>query len=484
MQMELHRVVGPPRVRVWSQGDWYLYFDPANFCWTRVNESGKYLLDRILRHWSADEIAARVSEDFGLPRDDAARAVKGFSDSLVAAGFLHEDEYRERERQPVEDRKFPAHIYLHMTNACNLKCPYCYNRDDRDYKLKLQKREEFAPTLNTEEYKHLIRRLVEEGIERIFFTGGEPLMRDDLLDLAAHAKSINPGVRLELLTNGILIKGDRVDRICELFDAVTISMDGHEQHLHEHFRGKNTYKPTVAGVRRLVKRKQELGLERPYVALVPALTNRNIGFMKEIYEFALDGLEVNGLAPILFQAGDHQELSLQQLPRIATYLRESDRTSAYLAERRVRREHARNDAGAPAPERRKPAPVVPRHDCGVGNGEISVDPSGFVYPCQSLHFDEFVCGNVREQDIQEIFLRSPVMQSVRGTNIHNLAVCKHCDLRELCNGGCRATAYNVYRDFDAHNEIYCRHLETIAVNRMWSASDLAVDEVEISCSPN
>lgn len=484
MQTELHRIVAPPRVRVWEQDGWYLYFDPANFRWTRVNESGKYVMELVRRHWSLAEIAARVSDEFGLSREEADRAVEGFAENLVSAGFLHRDEYREQERPRMEDRRFPAHIYLHMTNACNLKCPYCYNRDDRDFKLKLQQREQFAPTLNTEEARHLITRLVEEGIERIFFTGGEPLMRPDLLDLAAHAKALNPEVQLELLTNGILIKGERVDRICELFDAVTISLDGHERHLHEHFRGRNTYGPTVAGVRRLVKRKAELGLERPYVAVVPALTDRNIGFMKEIYEFALDGLGVNGLAPILFQAGDHQELSLQQLPRIGVFQRESDRTGAYLAERRARRVREREEAGLPAPAPRVSEPVQPRQDCGVGNGEISVDPSGFVYPCQSLHFDEFVCGNVRDKDILEIFLHSPVMQRVRGTKVHRLEVCGHCDLRELCNGGCRATAYNVYRDFDAHNEVYCRHLEAIAVGKMWASSDQSAGGVEVSCSPN
>jgi len=311
-------------------------------------------------------------------------------------------------------------------------------------------------------------------------------MRPDTLELAAHARSLSSEVKLELMTNGILLKGERVLRqVVELFDAVTISLDGHERHLHEHYRGRNTYAPTVAGVRRLVATKREMGRDRPYVAIVPALTDRNIGFMKEMFEFALDDLGANGLAPIVFQAGDHQELSLQQIPALDVFRHEAGRTGDYLAERRERLARQREEAGAAPKPRRAPPTLTPRQHCGVGHGEISVDPSGWVYPCQSLHFDEFQCGNVRDHDIKTIFLDSPVMRRTRGTKVHKLEVCSHCDLRELCNAGCRATAYNVYRDFEAHNEIYCRHLETIAVNRMWTASDLPLREaVEISCSPN
>jgi len=158
MLTELSRIVTPPRMRMWKQDGWYLYFDPANFAWTRVNESGRYLMELLRRHWTPERIAARVQADFGVSRDEALAAVNGFVNNLVVLGFLHRDEYRPRERAVVEDRSFPLHIYLHMTNECNLKCPYCYNKDDREFKLKMEKLARFAPQLSTDEYKHLISR--------------------------------------------------------------------------------------------------------------------------------------------------------------------------------------------------------------------------------------------------------------------------------------------------------------------------------------
>ena len=75
--------------------------------------------------------------------------------------------------------------------------------------------------------------------------------------------------------------------------------------------------------------------------------------------------------------------------------------------------------------------------------------------------------------MKEIYKCSPVLQKLRGTTVETLAVCSHCDLRYLCHGGCRATAYNIFRQMDAHNEVYCNYLELLSVNKMWGKNDVA-----------
>ena len=464
----MERVVVPPRIRVWSKDGWYIYFDPYNFVWVRVNESGRLLLELFRKYMTPAEVVDYIVNKFGLAREKASEAVQTFVQSVEATGFLHYNEYRERDRSIFPQLDFPHDIYLHMTNNCNLKCPYCYNKTDRETKIKLEKVGMVAPTLNTQEYKDLIARIIDCGVRRILFTGGEPLMRPDVLELVEFARSRSETVVLEMLTNAILISDEVAETLCKFMSAVTISLDGHEKHMHEYYRGKNTFEPTVRGIRRLIAKKKELGLARPYVAIVPALTDRNITSMKEIYEYSLDDLGANGLAPIIFQAGDHQEVNIAQIPALDVYLAAMDRTVEYFKDRAAKNGTTITPTAAP---------IGPRNHCGVGHGEISVDPGGFVYPCQSLHFDEFICGNVREYDIKEIFAESSVMKRMRSTTVDSIGVCSHCDLRYLCNAGCRATAYNVYREFDAHNEIYCNYLETLAVGKLWGTS-------HVSLSPN
>ncbi len=461
----MERLVVPPRIRVWEEKGWYIYFDPYNFIWVRVNESGRTLLEMFRQYMTVPQIVERIVGKFGLPREKAEEAVVAFIESVVTAGFLHRDEYRERDRSVFPQLDFPHDIYIHMTNNCNLKCPYCYNKTDRETKIKLEKVGLVAPTLNTEEYKALITRIIECGVKRILFTGGEPLMRPDILELIEFARSCSATVNLEILTNAILITDEVAEKLCQYMNAVTISLDGHEKHMHEYFRGRNTFEPTVKGIRRLVAKKKELGQAQPYVAIVPALTDKNIMNMKEIFEYSFDDLGADGLAPIIFQAGDHQDVNITQIPELGVYLEAMGRTREYMTER-ANRLGKKPSSG--------PAAIGPRNHCGVGHGEISVDPGGFVYPCQSLHFDEFICGNVREYDIKHIFAESSVMKRMRSTTVDSVAVCSHCDLRYLCNAGCRATAYNVYREFDAHNEIYCNFLETLAVGKLWGSSHVSL----------
>lgn len=464
------KIVLPPRIRVWSKDDWHIYFDPHNFVWVKVNESGRFLMELFRQHFSVAEIAAITSQKFDLAIEKAEEAIELFIQTVVKAGFIHLGEYKESDRRGFAQLEFPQYVYVHLTYNCNLKCPYCYNKTDRETKIELQKVGLVPPTLSTDEFKHVIRRMIESGVRRLMFTGGEPLMRHDALELIAYARECSEKVEIEVLTNAILIDDKVAEHLCKYVNAVTISLDGHEKHIHEYYRGKNTFAPTIRGIKKLVSKRRELGQRNPYIAIVPALTERNIINTKEIFEFSLDELGADGLAPIIFQAGDHQNLTITQIPELSVYIEEMGRTVQYLKARMAQRTQ---ENSAPA----KVQPIAPRNHCGVGHGEISLDPGGFVYPCQSLHYDEFICGNVREDDIQEIFVESPVMKRMRGMTVDKIPVCSHCDIRYLCNAGCRATAYNVYREFDAHNEIYCKFLETIAVEKLWGAT-------LVSLSPN
>ena len=464
----MERIIVPPRLRIWSENGWHIYFDPYNFVWAKVNDSGRLLLEEFRKHRTAADVANTVSERYKLMAGQASEIIDAFVSKLVGEGFLHRDVYRERDRAEFAKLDFPAVLYLHMTNKCNLKCPYCYNKTDRETKIKLERLGLVDPILSTQEYKDLIARAIESGARQLIFTGGEALMRPDVMELVEFARQKSSTIKLEMLTNATKIDDDVASQMCKWLDGVTISLDGHEKHIHEFYRGKHTFEPTVRGIKCLVKRRLELRAKKPHICLVPVLTERNIINLKEIFEFSLEELGADNLAPVLFQAGDHQQVSINQIPTMDVYKQEASRLSNYL-------DHF--TGGGSQTGEGSAESLVARNHCGAGHGEISVDPSGFVYPCQSLHYPEFISGNVREMDIQEIYNTSAVLRRQRGTTVETLAVCSHCDVRYLCNGGCRATAYNVYREMNAHNEIYCNYLELMAVGKLWG-------KTHVSSSPN
>src|SRR5262249_48161750 len=157
-----------------------------------------------------------------------------------------------------------------------LKCPYCYNKTDRESKIKLERLGLVDPILSTREYQDLIARAIECGAHHLVFTGGEALMRPDVMELVEFARQKSSTIRLEMLTNAVKIDERIAEQMCAWLDVVTISLDGHEKHMHELYRGKHTFEPTVRGIKCLVKRRLELRQKKPYVCLVPVLTKKNI----------------------------------------------------------------------------------------------------------------------------------------------------------------------------------------------------------------
>jgi MoaA/NifB/PqqE/SkfB family radical SAM enzyme len=126
-----------------------------------------------------------------------------------------------------------------MTNRCNLKCRHCYiEAEDRAYKGEL----------TTAEARVFIDDLAAMKVPVLLFSGGEPLVREDLFELGAYA--VAKGIRPVISTNGTLITPEAARKIKETgFQYVGISIDGNEE-VHDFFRGrKGCFAETLQGIR-------------------------------------------------------------------------------------------------------------------------------------------------------------------------------------------------------------------------------------------
>src|SRR4051794_38844883 len=114
----MERIIVPPRLRVWSDNSWHLYFDPFNFVWAKVNDSGRFLMEEFRRYRTIPDVLKIVAERFQLEPAKASAIIENFVDKLVDQGFLHRDVYRERKKEEFPKLDFPGTLYLHMTNKC------------------------------------------------------------------------------------------------------------------------------------------------------------------------------------------------------------------------------------------------------------------------------------------------------------------------------------------------------------------------------
>ena len=165
-------------------------------------------------------------------------------------------------------------VVWNMTRRCNLKCVHCYAQAvDVDG----------ADAISTEKAREMIDDLAAYGAPVMLFSGGEPLVRKDLVELASHATS--KGMRAVISTNGTLISKEKARELKSVgLSYVGISLDGLEA-VHDHFRGvPGSFKKALEGIANC----QAEGLK---VGLRFTINKRNVAEIPGIFRL-LEDLEV------------------------------------------------------------------------------------------------------------------------------------------------------------------------------------------------
>ena len=159
-------------------------------------------------------------------------------------------------------KKIPLFVGWALTNRCNYKCKYCarWNTPSEE--------------LTTQEILYAIGELAEMGVYRINFTGGEPLIRQDLGSIVRTAKT--KGIRVDISTNGSLVS-QMMDAIKGI-DCLRISYDG-PQEVHDGQRIKGSHLDAVEAVKSAKRNNLS-------VSLHTVLTNNNLNCAPHILEFA------------------------------------------------------------------------------------------------------------------------------------------------------------------------------------------------------
>lgn len=162
-------------------------------------------------------------------------------------------------------------LWLYTNYDCNLSCSYCVAESSPR-----------APrrSLDLETIQQLVDEALELGFDQVFFTGGEPMLLEEIYAMLDYsARRINT----TLLTNGMLLKGKRLERLGTVSRerlAVQVSLDGSQPEYHDPYRGTGSWAKTVEGIRAL----QAGGF---WVRLSTTETPANSGHLDELCVFHL-----------------------------------------------------------------------------------------------------------------------------------------------------------------------------------------------------
>lgn len=166
-------------------------------------------------------------------------------------------------------------VLWEITNTCNYHCSYCM------FSCEAQK---YENELTTEEVKKNIKDLKENNFTYIKFTGGEPFVRKDMIEILEYASKL--GFDMDISTNASLITKENATKLKQMnFPMVHVSLDGYDRDSHEYVRGKNTFEPTIRGIKLLT----EAGI---YTRLGTVIYSQNEDYLEKIVALASD-LKVN-----------------------------------------------------------------------------------------------------------------------------------------------------------------------------------------------
>ena len=295
-------------------------------------------------------------------------------------------------------------IHLNMTSTCNLRCIYCY----------AEEREKIGTPLNKEEYKNVINSLTSFAPDSdVTFTGGEPLLNPLTVEIAELCKS--RGLHTSLLSNGTLVNEENVSQIANAFDSIRFSVDGSTEEIHDRLRGEGSWRKTMHAVELLDAAGQK-------VSLAMTVTKLNIGEISALSKKWGSRLSFQPLYKVgraknkdIGMTGQEYYDVLLRAPGVQPYGKITEEL-ARMRNRKIGR-------------------------CAIGAGEISLSPSGDVFPCHMLHVAKFCAGNVRQQTLENIYFDSKILKSIRCMSVTQREECRDCPYRFLCSGGCWARTF-------------------------------------------
>jgi len=334
-----------------------------------------------------------------------------------------------------DTHKVPSHIppplwlLAEITYRCPLHCVFCYN----PLNYAQDKRE-----LTTDEWKDVLRQARKLGAAQLGFSGGEPLVRDDLEELIGEAHQL--GYYTNLITSGVGLTEERISNMKALgLDHIQLSFQDSTKEMNDFLSSTKTFdlKNRVA---KLIKK-----YDYPMVLNV-VLHRYNLDHVGRIIEMAVEmGVEYLELANTQYYAWAHVNRD-QLMP---------------TREQLERAEAVVNDYRAKLGNKIRLLFVVPDYfenkpkACmnGWGSVFLAVAADGSALPCHAAKtLPGLSFPNVTEQTLEDIWYQSDAFNAFRGFEWMK-EPCRSCSEKEKDFGGCRCQAYALTGDAAAADPV-------------------------------
>jgi AdoMet-dependent heme synthase len=330
----------------------------------------------------------------------------------------------------MQNTYYPFFVQLHLTEKCNLSCHHCYQNsisDEMSYEDVIHAINSIASTIHC-----WVSHYSMEMTPSIHFTGGEPLLREDIFDLLRYARS--KGFSTSLLSNGTLINNKIARRLKDVdVRDVQVSIDGLEE-VHDTIRGSGAFRKALSGILYLVIEGIETNINvtvsslnyfeiDSLVRLAGKLGVNTVGFSrlvpcgkgKKLSEYLLTPKQLTNLSEKLLQSKNVNGVSLVSRDPLINLPDDVDSISI-------------------------PQLEFPLGGCAAGIFGVTITADGTIMPCRRM---DLAIGNIKTDNFRQLWAESQVLTSLRNRHCYH-GNCRTCQYWPICRG-CRAISYAISR---------------------------------------
>lgn len=387
----------------------YLNRTAAEFATYLFDDLSESEIDSRLRQ-SFPENYRQVKQDFETFSPDLKALLRndGFVCDLCRSGIASEMPFNKVPEAPFR-------IDLAITYACNNDCSHCYNEKKR-----------CGSSIPADQWKTILKSIADLGVPHVVFTGGEPTLMPELVDLIRYSESL--GLITGMNTNGRrLSRADYMDKIADSgIDHIQITLESHLEAVHDEMvRSPGAWRETVEGIRNAVKSKAFVMTNTTLLR-----TNATEESVTELIDFlhslpvktvGLNALIYSGLGKTVDSGLCEEELPALLNTAQAACARNGQRLVWYTPTQYCHFDPIENGLGIKG--------------CSAARYAMCVEPDGSVLPCQSWYEP---VGNILTDPWGSIW-NHPLCSAIRSRE-YIAEACRNCQKLQSCGGGCPLAA--------------------------------------------
>lgn len=357
--------------------------------------------------------------------------------------------------------------FIYPTMRCNLKCSFCYTSSPIKQQIDFDE-------LTIREYEKLIKDLYNNGVRVFDMSGGEPLFREDLMEICTIINSYDD-TRIYITSNGTQIERKRImmPELLEKIDRINISLDSIYPEIHDELRGvKKTHEKAMTGIEILCS------INPKKVGINFVLNAMNFNELPEMVDLCIKSniaelavlfpkdVAANKLVNFYPSYDEYKEILIKLVEQLRS-MQDLERLfsvwmllPAYLFNLIVELEKDYTYSSLSNPK--LTLEVDPFKGCQAYHDFIAVTVNGDIVGCPFMtNLPCFKVGNVREVDMDILVNKCDEMHKKikqRGKTLRKTEECSNCNTAYLCQGGCPAMSVNYYGEMSS-KDLICNYIK-------------------------